>query len=207
MVIKLLAVLIVIGALSSACSSNQQQPKVSSTNAPGPAATTADQTSKAKAPTAVSRPALSAQIQNVSMYPVPNRSQDLAVSLVVLLKNAGEASVANRWNLEVVASDPSIPSGLTPVHVTGVVDLPGTVNRKVDLGKEDLAVMSAERPIANGSNVEGVLTFILPKTSEQELTKNNVSLVLHFRDATGAANQTPGIVVGSKKSELASKKN
>jgi hypothetical protein len=201
----ILAELVVMSAmLISGCRSSAPQ-AVSPSTSRVPSAKVDHVASSGATPTG-EKPALSAQIQSVSMYPVPNRREDLAVSLVVSVKNSGVASIANRWNLEVVASDPSIPSGVEPVHVTGVVDLPGTVNKKVDLGKEDLMVKTADSPISNGRMIEGVLTFVLPKTSENELVTNNTNFILHFRDSTGSAYQTPKIVVGRKKSELATKK-
>jgi hypothetical protein len=196
---KLAGLIALIVILISACRSTPPEP-VSPSTSPIASDNPKPVASASTTPT-IEKAALSAQIQSVSMYPVPNRRADLAVSLVVSVTNSGAASIANRWNLEVVGSDPSIPSGVEPVHVTGVVDLPGTVNRKVDLGKEDLMVKTADTPIANGSRIEGVLTFVLPKTTEGELASS--SFILHFRDSSGSAYQTPKIVVGRKKSPSA----
>src|ERR1700686_561049 len=44
-------------------------------------------------------PSLAGRIENVSMYPVPNHGEDLAVSLVVSVRNAGSPSIAEGWNL------------------------------------------------------------------------------------------------------------
>src|SRR3982074_3200166 len=49
----------------------------------------------------IEKPSLAGRIENVSMYPVPNRPADLAVSLVVSVTNAGPPSTAQAWNLEV----------------------------------------------------------------------------------------------------------
>jgi len=39
--------------------------------------------------------------------------------------------------------------------------MPGTNGQKVDLGKEDLVLKTAQVPISNGARVKGVLTFVL----------------------------------------------
>ena len=154
---------------------------------------------KASVPTA----SFKAVIENVSLYPVPNNRQDLAVSLVVSMNNSGEASTAKGWTLEIDSPDPTVPSGLTPVHVNGVVELPGTAGRKVDLGKEDLALKTSESSIGTNARVDGVLTFVLPKTTERELANNSTNLVLHFKDSAGNAYQTDKAVIGVKRAAAA----
>lgn len=138
-------------------------------------------------------------IENVSMYPVPNNRQDLAITLVVSITNSGQPSIAKGWSLEVDSLDPSVPSGMVPVHVNGVVDMPGATATKVDLGKEDLVLKTADSAIGNNANVRGVLTFVLPKTSSSELANNSSSMVLHFKDAAGNPYQTNKTVIGGKK--------
>ena len=151
-------------------------------------------------------PSFKAVIENVSLYPVPNNREDLAVSLVVSMNNSGEASTAKSWTLEIDSQDPSVPSGLTPVHVNGVVELPGTAARKVDLGKEDLALKTSESSVSKNARVDGVLTFVLPKTVENELANNNTSFVLHFKDSAGNAYQTEKAVLRGKRSSAQSSK-
>jgi hypothetical protein len=142
-------------------------------------------------------------IENVSLYPVPNNRQDLAVSLVVSMNNSGPASTAKAWTLEIDSPDPTVPSGLTPVHVNGVVELPGTAGRKVDLGKEDLALKTSESSVGTNARVDGVLTFVLPKTTERELANNSTSFVVHFKDSAGNAYQTDKAVIGVKRAATA----
>lgn len=120
---------------------------------------------------AVPGPSFKAFIQNVSIYSVPNNRQDLAVSLVVSVVNSGEPTTLRSWMLEVDSQDPSLPSGLEPVHVNGVVDLPGTNGRRVDLGKEDLALKASASSVGTNSKMDGVLTFVLPKTSRTRAGK------------------------------------
>ena len=144
-----------------------------------------------------------AVIENVSMYPVPNNRQDLAITLVVSITNSGQPSIVKGWSLELDSLDPSIPSGMVPVHVNGVVDMPGATTTKVDLGKEDLVVKTADSAIGNNANVRGVLTFVLPKTSSGELANNSSSIVLHFKDAAGNPYQTIKTVIGGKKASSA----
>ena len=145
------------------------------------------------------KPSLTGLIKNVSLYPVPGRRDDLAISLVVSLHNAGLANRADGWNLEVNSPTPGVPTGLEPVHVNGVVDLPGA-NRSVDLAKEDLTVKAGEAIAAN-SQIEGVLTFVFPNTKERELSHNSSSLILHFKDGQGHAYQTPKTYIGKKVGE------
>jgi hypothetical protein len=152
---------------------------------------------------AVPAASFKAVIENVSLYPVPSNRQDLAVSLVVSMNNSGEASTAKAWTLEIDSPDPTVPSGLTPVHVNGVVELPGTARRKVDLGKEDLALKTSETSIGKNARVDGVLTFVLPKTTESELANNRTSFVLHFKDSAGNTYQTEKTVIGLKRAAAA----
>jgi len=145
----------------------------------------------------VERPLLSGLIEGVSMYPVPNHSEDLAVSLVVSVGNTGSPSTVKGWNLQVICPGRSIPN-TEPVHVSGVVDMPGTRNRKIDLDKEDLVLKTAQVPIAKGARTSGILTFVLSKMSESELSNNQTSFTIHFKDSQGNPWQTPKSVIGMK---------
>jgi hypothetical protein len=131
------------------------------------------------------------------MYPVPNRPEDLAVSLVVSVGNTGSPSTVQGWNLEVNSPGRSIPN-VEPVHVTGYVDMPGTRNRNIDLDKEDLVLKTAQVPIAKGARINGILTFVLAKTSESDLSNNRASFTVHFKDSQGNPSQTPKSVIGVK---------
>ena len=153
----------------------------------------------------VERPFLAGLIESVSMYPVPNRSEDLAVSLIVSVGNTGSPSTVQGWNLEVNSPGRSIPN-VEPVHVSGYVDMPGTRNRKIDLDKEDLVLKTARVPIAKGARIDGILTFVLSKMSESELSNNRSSFTIHFKDSQGNPSQTPKSVIGVKAS-TANKKN
>ena len=145
------------------------------------------------------KPSLHGRIENLSLYPVPNNGQDLAVSLVVSVRNAGAAGMAQDWTLAVNSPGRDDLKALTPVHVNGVVAMPGTAGTKVDLGKEDLALKSKDSPIAKGAELKGILTFVLPKTSAQELSNNNTSLTIHFKDSLGGAYQTPTTIIGAQR--------
>ena len=85
------------------------------------------------------------------------------------------------------------------MHVNGVVELPGA-NKSVDLAKEDLTVKGAGL-IARGSQVEGVLTFVLAGIEEGALNHNSSSLILHFKDSQGNSYQTPKTYIGKKVGE------
>jgi hypothetical protein len=146
----------------------------------------------------IEKPSLTGRIDNVSMYPVPNRPQDLAVSLVVSITNTGSPTTAQGWNLEVNSPGRSTPTPLEPVHVNGLVEMPGTNGKKVDLAKEDLVLKTAQVPIANGAQVRGILTFVLAKTSENALSNNQSSLTIHFKDSRSNPYQTPKSVIGNK---------
>ncbi len=130
------------------------------------------------------------------MYPVPNKREDLAISLVVSVDNAGTPSQAQGWNLEV--SSPVRSALLEPVHVNGVVEMPGSAGKKVDLGKEDMVLKTAQATIAKGARVNGILTFVLPKSTEAALANNNTRLVVHFKDSQGHSYPTPAVLVGAK---------
>lgn len=140
---------------------------------------------------------LMAVIKSVSLYPVPGQSGNLAISLVVSVTNTALPSTANKWNVEVFSGVQS--ETLEPVRVNGVVELPGS-SRTVDLSKDDLAIKTAENPIDKNSSVDGVLTFVVPKTSERELIAKKTSLRVHFKDAAGNSYQTDRVVVGPKAS-------
>jgi hypothetical protein len=133
------------------------------------------------------------------LYQVPDRPGDLAISLVVSIHNTGAPDRAEGWTLEVSSPSPGVPTGLEPVHVNGVVELPGS-NKNVDLAKEDLTVKAAD-PIGHDSQVEGVLTFVLPRTEERALSHNSSSLVLHFKDSSKNNYQTPKTYIGKKVAE------
>ena len=143
-------------------------------------------------------PRLSGKIQNLSMYPVPNKSEDLAVSLVVSVINKGSPGFAQDWKLEVNFPGRDDLKNLDPVHVNGVVEIPGSQQTKVDLAKEDLAIKSKQSPIAKGDQLDGILTFILPRTAAKDLSDNNGSFILHFKDSLGRSHQTPKSVIGAK---------
>ena len=144
------------------------------------------------------RPLFAGRIENVSMYPVPNHHEDLAISLLVSVNNDGMSSIAEDWNLEVKSPGRRVPTVLEPVHVNGLVDMPGNEGRKVDLGKEDLVLKTAQAPVDKGTRVRGILTFVLPKSSESELAYNSTRLIIHFRDPQGHSYPTAPIVVGAK---------
>ena len=132
------------------------------------------------------------------MYPVPGQPDNLAISLVVLVENVGADSVAQGWSLEVNSPTVQGTKQLEPVRVNGVVELPGT-KTTVDLAKEDLALKTADAPIAKSKQVEGVLTFVLPQASERTLNGSSTSLILHFKDGAGNSYQTAKAVIGRKK--------
>jgi len=149
---------------------------------------------------AVGGPLFSGVIKNVSMYPVPGQPDNLAISLVVSVENVGADSVARGWSLEVSSPNNQNSKQLEPVRVNGVVELPGT-KKTVDLAREDLALKTADSPIAKSKQVEGVLTFVLPQASEQAMNSNRSSLILHFKDGAGNSYQTPRALIGSKLAE------
>ena len=77
--------------------------------------------------------------------------------------------------------------------------MPGSASKTVDLGKEDLGIKARETTIVPGKPLEGILTFVLPQTSEKELTDAKASLVVQFKDVPGNSYQTTKVVVGAKK--------
>jgi len=174
----------------TACS----RPSPGNTNHLTPQPTTSDQNKQG-----TEKSALTGLIKNVSLYPVPDRRGDLAISLVVSVRNSGAADRAEGWTLEVSSPSSGVPTGLQPVHVNGVVDLPGN-NKSVDLAKEDLTVKGTD-PIGRNSQVEGVLTFVLPGTDQRALNHNSSSLILHFKDSQGNSYQTPRTYIGQKVGE------
>ena len=143
------------------------------------------------------KPLLTGLIEHVSIYPVPNRREDLAISLVVSVVNTGSPTTAQSWRLE-VTSPGQPPTTVAAVHVNGEVEMPGSNGAKVDLAKEDLVLKTATVPIAKGARVNGILTFVLAKTSESTLSNNNTSLTIHFKDSRSIEYQTPKSVIGAK---------
>jgi hypothetical protein len=180
--------------VSGACRTSP--PPDTKTDPSAPAKT--ESISKATEQPAEEKPGLNGRIENVSMYPVPNKREDLAISLVVTVENAGTPSLAQGWNLEVSSPARKAPANLAPVHVNGLVEMPGSAGKKVDLGKEDLVLKTAQVAIAKGARVNGILTFVLPKSTETELANNNTRLVVHFKDAQGHTYPTPAVVVGAR---------
>jgi uncharacterized protein YcfL len=83
-----LIVLVLLALVGPACSSKQPsstantQPSIANTNSPS-------QTNTSSAPKLDEKPAFVGLIKNVSIYPVPGQQENLAISLVVAVKNAG----------------------------------------------------------------------------------------------------------------------
>jgi hypothetical protein len=163
---------------------------------PGPNGTTPQTSSPGLSKPKADKPVLAGLIKNVSLYPVPGRSNDLAISLVVSIRNSGGPDRPDGWKLEVNSPTAGVPTGLEPVHINGVVELPGS-NKSVDLAKEDLTVKAADA-IGRDLQVEGVLTFVLPATEERALNHNSSNLILHFKDSQGNSYQTPKTYIGKK---------
>ncbi len=192
---QLLVLLLLIGSMSS-CSKKEAPSTPSATASPtGTTGTSAQPTAKPQ----VDGTAFRGVIKNVSLYSVPGHSDDLAMTLVVSIKNSGGPSVLQEWKLEVNTPTKGVPTGGDAVHVSGVVDLPGAEGKKVDLAKDDLSVKAAQTPVATGSETSGVLTFVLPKTTESSLSGNNTSVMVRFKDSQGLLYWTPKTFIGAKK--------
>jgi hypothetical protein len=164
-------------------------------SSPSPAQTT----SEAPKQPAVEKLSLSGTIDSLSIYPVPNNRENLAVTLVVSVKNSGAPDNANDWTLAVNTPGRRDLRGVQPVHVNGVVAMPGTAGKRVDLDKEDLAVKSKDTAIAKDATLTGMLTFVLPKLSAADLSNNNTTLVVHFKDSQGNSYQTAKATIGAQR--------
>lgn len=175
----------------SACRTGQQPAQT------GSASNTKSQ-EKAPAAATAEKPSFEGEIEHVSLYPVPNRREDLAVTLVVSVRNSGAPSVAQGWKLEVNSPSRRVPTMLDPVHISGYVELPGTGGAKVDLAKEDLVTKTAQVSIGKSRSVNGVLTFVLSRTSENEVSNNNTTLTIDFKDSRDNSYRTRRYVIGSK---------
>lgn len=146
----------------------------------------------------IERAYLSGNITNVSLYPVPNKRENLAVSVVVAVNNAGATANAQDWTLAVNTPGRSDLRGIQPVHVNGIVEMPGMKGKRVDLAKEDLAIKSKDTPLAKGATLSGILTFVLAKTSAADLS-NKATLVVRFKDSQGNSYETKAVNVGAKR--------
>jgi hypothetical protein len=145
------------------------------------------------------KPSLSGEIENLSLYPVPNNRRNLAISLVISVRNTGSPSIAQDWALSVTAPGRTDPGTLEPVHVNGMVEMPGTAGMQVDLAKEDLVIKSKQNPIAKGAQLKGILTFVLPNASARELSNNHATLLLQFKDNLGHSYQTRKATIGTRR--------
>jgi len=175
----------------SACRTGQQPTQT------GSASKTKSQ-DKAPAAATAEKPSFEGEIEHVSLYPVPSRREDLAMTLVVTVRNSGAPSVAQGWKLEVNSPSRRFPTVLDPVHINGSVELPGTSGAKVDLAKEDLVTKTAQVSIGKSKRVNGVLTFVLSRTSENEVSNNNTTLTIDFKDSQDNSYRTRRYVIGSK---------
>ena len=178
-----------------------QTRRTAETGAASPAPSNAETASQpaGEKPPAIEKPALSGEVVNLSLYPVPTKRENLAISIVVALRNAGATINAQDWTLAVNTPGRSDLRGLQPVHVNGVVAMPGTAGQKVDLDKEDLVIKSKNTAIGKGTTLNGILTFVLAKTSAADLSNNNSTLQLHFKDSQGNSYQTAKTVIGAKR--------
>jgi hypothetical protein len=190
----LLVPILTMTVLAGAC--RKSPPSEIKTDQSAPAKT--ETNSKVAEQPAGERPLFAGRIENVSMYPVPNKRENLAISLVVSVNNAGMSSIAQGWNLEVSSPSRQSPAILEPVHVNGLVEMPGSAGKKVDLGKEDLVLKTAQVVIGKGARANGILTFVLPNSTESELANNSTRLVIRFKDSQGHSYLTPAVVVGAK---------
>jgi len=193
-IFQLLTLILLVGLISS-CSKNEATTSSSVNTAT--TSNTSNSAPVAKAPAEGS--AFRGVIRNVSLYPVPGHSEDLAMTLVVTIKNSGGPSVLQQWKLDVNSTSKGVPTGVDAVHVSGVVELPGGESKKVDLAKEDLSVKTAETPVTTGTETSGVLSFVLPKTTERQLAQNNTSVMVSFKDSQGHLYWTPKTFIGAKK--------
>jgi hypothetical protein len=148
--------------------------------------------------TAAQTPSLTGKIDNLSLYPVPNNRENLAISVVVSVSNSGAPDNAKDWTLAVNTPGRRDLRGIQPVHVNGVVAMPGSGER-VDLDKEDLAIKSKDTAIGNGATLKGILTFVLPKLSATDLSNNNSTLVIHFKDSRNNSYQTANALIGAQR--------
>jgi len=167
------------------------------TSEPGSASPAQPNTEAVKQP-AAETPSLIGQVASLSLYPVPNNPKNLAISVVVTVSNSGSTSNAQGWTLAVNSPGKYDLRGLQPVHVNGVVAMPGTGTR-VDLDKEDLVIKSRDTPIGKGATLKGILTFVLARTSAADLSNNNSTLVIHFKDSQGNSYQTANTKIGAKR--------
>jgi hypothetical protein len=174
------------------CQSNRT-PDTNSAS-PSPPQTSSDNAKQ----TTAAKPSLSGTIDNLSIYPVPNNHENLAISLVVSISNSGASINAEDWTLAVNTPGHRDLRGLQPVHVNGVVAMPGT-GQRVDLDKEDLAIKSKDTAIAKDSTLKGILTFVLPKLSAADLSNNDSTLVIHFKDRHGNSYQTGKALIGAQR--------
>jgi hypothetical protein len=166
-------------------------------NAPSGTPATQSQSTPSSKPNA-EKPSFEGQIEHVSLYPVPNRREDLAVTLIVSVSNSGSPSALEGWELEINSPGRKVPTVLEPVHISGYVELPGTSGPKVDLAKEDLVRKTADASIAKGSSVKGVLTFVQPKTSENDVSGGNTTFTIVFKDLQGNSYRSRKFLIGSK---------
>ena len=118
--------------------------------------------------------------------------------MVVSVSNSGAPDNANDWKLAVNTPGRRDLRGMQPVHVNGVVSMPGT-GQRVDLDKEDLVIKSKDTAIAKDATLKGILTFVLPKLSAADLSNNNSTLVIHFKDGQGNSYQTGKALIGAQR--------
>lgn len=145
------------------------------------------------------KPSLSGEIENLSLYPVPNTRRSLAISLVVSVRNTGSPTIAQDWTMSVTAPGRNDLGTLEPVHVNGIVEMPGTAGMQVDLATEDLVIKSKQNPIAKGAQLKGILTFVLPNVSARELSNNHATLLLQFKDNQGRSYKTGKATIGARR--------
>src|ERR1043166_5694773 len=147
------------------------------------------------------KPALSCQVENVSLYPVPNNPENLALSVIVSVQNSGASTTVQDWKLTMQAVNHADYGSVDAVHVNGVVEMPGKTGGRVDLGKEDLVLKTKQNPIAKAASLKGVLTFVLPKTSVQDVSNNQSSFVIHFKDNQDVLYRSRKTLLGMKRTE------
>jgi len=190
-------IIIVLTLIAAGCRGTTVPKNDSEPAAQTNAATSATKSTPAPEPTP-ERPSLSCAVQDLSLYPVPNNRENLAVSLVVSVHNSGAPTMVQDWKLAIQSPSRTDLGSLEPVHVNGVVEMPGAKGARVDLAKEDLVLKSKQTALTKGRDLKGVLTFVLPKTSTQDLSNNRSTFVIYFKDNQGGTYQTRRALIGVK---------
>jgi len=130
-------------------------------------------------------PVIKGRIAYISVFP---QKADAAVLLVPTVSNIGSPSTLDGWQLEITVPGQRPIGMLAPVSVPAEYKLQASSAGQPGYAiyaSDSLYDKTAEIPIPKGGTARGVMLFIVPNHSPQDITKSGTVFTLKFSDVLG----------------------